>query len=61
MSIAIEWGYDKNIPSTTKGFIYFDAVTAYNRSNSGAVSSHPISSGSLISDHFTKNNKSITI
>jgi len=63
MSIAIQWGYystsSDNTEPLTQGFVYMDVVTAYSQSNSGKTSSHPISSGGKITDHFTKENKVI--
>lgn len=54
MSLAIKWGDDKK--SASSGFIYFDAVTSKSVSYKGTVTSHPISKGSLISDHFVRDN-----
>lgn len=64
MSIAIQWGYystsNNDTEPLTQGFVYMDIVTAYAQTNSGKTSSHPISSGGKISDHFTKENKVIS-
>ena len=64
MSIAIQWGNvpdaDGNFPDKT-GFIYLHAVHAYVQNNNGKTSSHPISTGSKITDHFTKENKVFNI
>lgn len=58
MTIALKIG---NEDSQVQGFIYLDAVTAYSRSLSGKVTSHPVDSGVSISDHFIANNKEFTI
>jgi hypothetical protein len=59
MSLALKWG---GVGSTAKssGFIYFDAVTSKSVSYKGSVTSHPLSSGSLISDHFIRDNTVVT-
>ncbi len=59
MSLAIQWGVTKGSPS--QGFIYFDAVTEYSTNYGGTVTSHPISSGSNISDHFVRNNTTMSL
>lgn len=58
MSLAIQWGLAKDSPS--QGFIYFDAVTEYSTDYTGAVTSHPISSGSKIADHFVRDNTKLS-
>ena len=64
MSIALQWGYipdsEGNLPDNS-GFIYLHAVTAYVHTSKGQTSSHPISTGSRITDHFTTENKIISI
>jgi hypothetical protein len=50
MSIALK------IEGNYQGFIYFDAVTQYTPSYSGKLTSHPIGSGGVISDHFIRDN-----
>lgn len=58
MSLSIKWG-DNN--SADGGFITFDAVTAYSRNYSGRVTSHPVDSGSMITDSFIKENPKFTV
>lgn len=58
MTIALKIG---NEDSQVQGFIYLDAVTAYSRSLSGKVTSHPVDSGVSVSDHFIANNKEFTL
>lgn len=41
---------------TTNDVIVFDAITSFSDSYSGSVTSHPIESGSRISDHVTVDN-----
>ena len=41
-------------------FIYFDAITSFNRTYSASVSKFPISSGGNISDHITRENPQFT-
>lgn len=59
MSLAIQWGVKKG--STSQGFIYFDTVTSYSTEYNGSVTSHPISSGSNIADHFVRDNVRVSI
>lgn len=58
MSLAIKWGVDD---TQNSGFVFFDAVTAYTRNSKGQVTKHPISKGSNITDHFIKDNQTITL
>lgn len=58
MSLAISWGDESE---QTGGFVVFDAVTAYVRNSKGSVTKHPISSGSFVTDHFIKDNDTMTI
>lgn len=58
MSLAIRWGDDTEEGG---GFIFFDAVTAYTRSDRGQVTKHPIALGSTVTDHFIKSNPTITL
>lgn len=58
MSLAIKWGVDN---TQNQGFIFFDAVVSYVRNNKGQVTKHPISLGSSITDHFLKDNQTITL
>lgn len=58
MSLALKFGDFKTGEDshTSWGFIYIDAVTQYVRDFKGQVTSHPIGSGGLISDHFIRSN-----
>lgn len=56
MSIALQWGYYTKVPSKSKGFLYFDAVTSLKEVYQGQVTKHPIDGGSNITDHFTREN-----
>lgn len=58
MSLAIKWGVDN---TQNQGFVFFDAVVSYVRNNKGQVTKHPISLGSSITDHFLKDNQTITL
>lgn len=58
MTIAIKIG-DEDSP--IKGTIYLDAVTLYTHSMSGKVTSHPVDSGGVISDHFISENQKFSI
>lgn len=60
MSIAIKWGFDTGY-EFSQGFIYFDAVTSFEESLTGAVSTHPIDGGGVITDHFTRENPRFTM
>lgn len=40
--------------------IYFDAITSYTRTYSSSVSKHPLSKGSNITDHISKENPSFS-
>lgn len=61
MSIALQWGYYSKIPSKSKGFLYFDAVTSLREQYSGQVTENPIDGGGKITDHFTRDNPVITL
>jgi hypothetical protein len=61
MSIALQWGYYSKVPSKSKGFLYFDAVTSFKETYQGQVTKHPIDSGSKITDHFTRENAVFTL
>jgi hypothetical protein len=61
MSIALQWGYYSKIPSKSKGFLYFDAVTSLREQYSGQVTENPIDGGGKITDHFTRENPVITL
>lgn len=56
MSLGIRWG-DVN----TGGFIFFDCTSSYTTNNKGQVTKHPISLGSFITDHYVRENKTITL
>lgn len=58
MSFALKWE-----PSETQagGFVYFDAVTSWNRSYTGSTTKHPVDSGGNISDHYINNNPIFTM
>lgn len=58
MTIALKIG---TTDSEVQGIVYLDAVTSYSRSLKGKVTSHPVDSGSNISDHFVANNPSFSI
>lgn len=58
MSLAISWG-DESLQNG--GFILFDAITSYVRNNKGSVTKQPISSGGFVTDHFIKDNDTMTI
>jgi len=60
MSIAIQWGYGSTNTSS-RGFVYFDAVTSFEKTLSGSVSKNPIDGGGLVTDHFTKDNPTISL
>jgi hypothetical protein len=61
MSVALQWGYYSKIPSKSKGFLYFDAVTSLREQYSGQVTENPIDGGGKITDHFTRDNPVITL
>lgn len=58
MSLALSWGDESD---NSGGLIFFDATTAYTRNNKGQVTKHPISSGGVVTDHFIKDNPTITL
>lgn len=41
--------------------IYFDAITTYSERYSGALSTHPLESGGVVTDHTTTNNTTIQL
>lgn len=59
MTLAIKWG--DGITGVSGGFIYFDAITSLNESHTGTVTSHPISTGSKLSDHFVRDNSKLSL
>ena len=61
MSLAIKFGNFLDPAITTSGFVYIDAVTGYTSQFKGQLTSHPIGSGSLISDHFIRSNPTFQI
>lgn len=60
MSLMISWG-DGTGDVDTSGRIFLDAVTLYTQAHTGKVTSHPIASGSNISDHFIKDNSKYNV
>lgn len=58
MSLCIKWGVDN---TQNQGLIFFDAVMSYVRNNKGQITKHPISLGSSVTDHFIKDNQTITL
>lgn len=58
MTMGIKWGADD---PENQGLIYLDAVTAYSESHSGKVTSHPVDTGSVITDHYTRDNPKFSI
>jgi hypothetical protein len=60
MSLALKINVKDNSGKNTPVYIYFDAVTVYNRTFQSAVSKHPISDGNVISDHTTSENQMIS-
>ena len=59
MTLAIKWG--DGITGVSGGFIYFDAITSLKESHTGTVTSHPISTGSKLSDHFVRDNSKLSL
>ncbi|MDD1007273.1 hypothetical protein M5G27_07235 [Pseudomonas shahriarae] len=49
------------IVTNTSDVIYFDAITRITESYSSAISKHPLSNGSLITDHTTRENPRYSI
>lgn len=49
------------IITATSDVIYFDAITRITETYSSAISKHPLSNGSLITDHTTRENPRYTI
>lgn len=58
MTFAISWEADE---VQAGGFLYFDAITSWNRSYTGQVTKHPVDGGSNVTDHFVKNNPVFTM
>lgn len=58
MSFAIQWGDEA---PENAGFVYFDAVTAWQQTYSGQVTKHPIDGGGNISDHYIRDNPVFTL
>lgn len=58
MSLLVKIG---DTTSSVRGVVYLDAVTSYERSYSGKVSSHPLESGVAVSDHFSGDNPKFSI
>jgi hypothetical protein len=55
MSFSLKWGSLEE-PDKSSGLIYFDAISVFTQDYKGQVTKHPIDSGSMISDHFIKEN-----
>lgn len=58
MSFAISWEADE---IQAGGFLYFDAVTSWNRNYSGQVTKHPVADGGNVTDHYINNNPVFTM
>lgn len=58
MTIGLRWGEDSQADG---GFIWFDAVTAYTRNFRGSVTKHPIDGGGNVTDHFIRDNPTVTL
>lgn len=56
MSLAIKFGELSDPEEYTKGFIYIDATTEFDKVFSGRVTSHPVEMGASITDHFISEN-----
>ena len=55
---AISWEADE---LQAGGFLYLDAVTAWNRSFTGSVTKHPVDGGGNVTDHYINNNPIYTM
>lgn len=58
MSFALGWEADT---IQAGGFLYFDAITSWNRSFTGTVTKHPVDSGSSVTDSYINNNPVFTM
>lgn len=58
MSFSLKWGDES---PENAGFIYFDAITNWQQTYSGKVTSHPVDGGGNISDHFVRDNPRFTL
>ena len=58
MSFALGWEADE---IQAGGFLYFDAITSWNRSFTGQVTKHPVDGGSSITDSYINNNPIFTM
>lgn len=58
MSFALSWEADE---IQAGGFLYFDAITSWNRSFTGQVTKHPVDGGSSITDSYISNNPVFTM
>jgi hypothetical protein len=58
MTFALAWEADE---VQSGGFLYFDAITSWNRSFTGSVSKHPVDQGGSITDHYINNNPTFTM
>lgn len=58
MSFAIGWEADE---IQSGGFLYFDAITSWNRSFTGTTTKHPVDAGGNVTDHYINNNTVFTM
>jgi hypothetical protein len=58
MSFALSWEADE---IQAGGFLYFDAITSWNRSFTGQVTKHPVDGGSSVTDSYINNNPVFTM
>jgi hypothetical protein len=58
MSFALGWEADE---IQAGGFLYFDAVTSWNRSFTGQTTKHPVDAGGNVTDHYINNNPVFTM
>lgn len=58
MTFAISWEADE---IQAGGFLYFDAITSWNRSFTGTVTKHPVDGGSSVTDSYINNNPVFTM
>lgn len=57
MTLALSWGATPE----EQGLIYLDATTLYTQNYTGQVTRHPVDTGGVITDHFTRDNAKFTI
>ena len=58
MSFALGWEADE---IQAGGFLYFDAITSWNRSFTGQTTKHPVAAGGNVTDHYINNNPVFTM